>query len=151
MRKISNTNELQTELRRLLSYCQTEQPSRERIASALNDLSERVASSGNLAILLDRAMMEFSEAVAAELRTQGVHAKVMSLAPIGQGPSVNIYVEQGVSRGSANINLTSAVDAKVVVRIETGGTPIMEKLEVQQRKLSARLVADMVMKAFGQI
>lgn len=43
MRKIANTSELQSELRRLLAYAQSERPSRRRIASALEDLSLRLA------------------------------------------------------------------------------------------------------------
>jgi hypothetical protein len=42
MRKIANTAELQTELRRLLSYTQSEQPSRARVANDLQKLSKRL-------------------------------------------------------------------------------------------------------------
>jgi chromosome segregation ATPase len=44
MNKIANTQELQAELRTLLAYSETPNPSREKIASALESLSERVAS-----------------------------------------------------------------------------------------------------------
>lgn len=43
MKKIANTAELQDELRSILTYAQTEHPSRERLASQLEDLSQRVA------------------------------------------------------------------------------------------------------------
>jgi|GEM_PF-909000 hypothetical protein len=43
MQKIANTSELQRELRRLLSYAQSQRPSRLQLASACQDLSERVA------------------------------------------------------------------------------------------------------------
>ena len=43
MQKIASPQELQTELRRLLAYCQGEQPSREKLAGELLDLAERVA------------------------------------------------------------------------------------------------------------
>lgn len=44
MNKIASPDELQSELRRLLAYAQTERPSRERIAHALDTLSERVGA-----------------------------------------------------------------------------------------------------------
>jgi hypothetical protein len=43
MRKIANTTELQTELRRILAYSRTERPSRRRLAATLSALSIRVA------------------------------------------------------------------------------------------------------------
>jgi phage gpG-like protein len=43
MRKIADTNELQSELRRLLAYAQSNQPSRARIASELRSISTRLA------------------------------------------------------------------------------------------------------------
>ena len=43
MRKIASTTELQHELRRLIAYTQTEQPSRQRIAGELQSLSQRLA------------------------------------------------------------------------------------------------------------
>lgn len=46
MRKIANTSELQTELRRLLSYAQSERPSRMRLATALLELSSRLKTAG---------------------------------------------------------------------------------------------------------
>jgi hypothetical protein len=44
MHKIANTIELQTELRRLLAYAESRQPSRVVLAEALSTLSERVAA-----------------------------------------------------------------------------------------------------------
>ncbi len=44
MHKIATTAELQTELRRLLAYAQSHQPSRMVLARALDDLSARVAA-----------------------------------------------------------------------------------------------------------
>jgi len=43
--RIANTTELQDELRRLLAYAQSQRPSRSRIATALNELAHRTASS----------------------------------------------------------------------------------------------------------
>lgn len=43
MRKIADANDLERELRRLLAYSQSAKPSRERIASALQELSRRTA------------------------------------------------------------------------------------------------------------
>lgn len=43
MRKIANTTELQTELRKILAYAQSELPSRTTIAHQLEQLSLRVA------------------------------------------------------------------------------------------------------------
>lgn len=43
MRKIADTNELQAELRRLLAYAQTEQPSRSVLAGELEALGARLA------------------------------------------------------------------------------------------------------------
>jgi len=43
MKKIANPQDLQDELRRLVAYCESDQPSRERLASDLNDLASRVA------------------------------------------------------------------------------------------------------------
>lgn len=48
MKKIANTQELQSELRSLLSYASSPNPSREKIASALLGLSNRVAMSSSL-------------------------------------------------------------------------------------------------------
>lgn len=42
MRKLANTTELQHELHRLLSYAQSERPSRRRLATELRDLSHRL-------------------------------------------------------------------------------------------------------------
>jgi hypothetical protein len=44
MDKIASPRELTAELRRLLAYAGEETPSRERIASVLYDLAERVAA-----------------------------------------------------------------------------------------------------------
>jgi hypothetical protein len=44
MKKIASPADLQTELRRLLAYTQSEQPSRVKIAAALRELAERVAA-----------------------------------------------------------------------------------------------------------
>ena len=46
MRKIASPQDLQAELRRLLAYSQSDQPSREMLASELRGLADRVA--GNL-------------------------------------------------------------------------------------------------------
>jgi len=46
MRKIASPQDLQAELQRLLAYSQTEQPSREKIASELRGLAARVAKQG---------------------------------------------------------------------------------------------------------
>lgn len=46
MHKIANTTVLQTELRRILAYAQSERPSRSRIAGELRSLSSRVAADG---------------------------------------------------------------------------------------------------------
>jgi len=43
MHKIANTSELQSELRRLLAYAQSQHPSRVALASACQELGERVA------------------------------------------------------------------------------------------------------------
>lgn len=44
MRKIATTTELQTEIRRLISYAQSDRPSRVKLAGALGALSKRVAA-----------------------------------------------------------------------------------------------------------
>lgn len=44
MKKIASPQDLRSELQGLLEYAQTEQPSRERIASELRGLAERVAA-----------------------------------------------------------------------------------------------------------
>jgi len=53
MHKIANTNELQSELRRLIAYAGSDLPSRTRIAAELRQLSQRVAAdrSGATAVL----------------------------------------------------------------------------------------------------
>jgi molecular chaperone GrpE (heat shock protein) len=43
MQKIADANELESELRRLLAYAQTERPSRSRMASDLQTLSARLS------------------------------------------------------------------------------------------------------------
>ena len=45
MRKIASPNELASELRSLLAYAEGDQPSREKLASGLRALAQRVASS----------------------------------------------------------------------------------------------------------
>jgi hypothetical protein len=47
MHKIADADELETELRRLLAYTQTEEPSRSHLASELHGLSLRVAEEGS--------------------------------------------------------------------------------------------------------
>jgi hypothetical protein len=54
MHRIANTTELQSELRRLIAYAESPQPSRERLAAALNDLSERVAASPPKVVFLEQ-------------------------------------------------------------------------------------------------
>jgi hypothetical protein len=46
MKKIANTTELQAEIRQILAYAQSEQPSREHVAKHLQLLSARVAGFG---------------------------------------------------------------------------------------------------------
>ena len=46
MNRIADADELETELRRLVAYAQSEQPSRSRIASELRSLSARLAAQG---------------------------------------------------------------------------------------------------------
>jgi len=48
MPKIANTDELQQELRRILAYTHSEQPSRTRIASELQDLGDRLSKTAEL-------------------------------------------------------------------------------------------------------
>jgi len=53
MNKIANTNELQTALRRILAYAQTERPSRVKLASELQSLSVRVAAGKTYIVYVD--------------------------------------------------------------------------------------------------
>jgi hypothetical protein len=53
MRKIATTDELQDKLRELLSYAQSDRPSRERIAGELQALSERLTGHSKTALIDD--------------------------------------------------------------------------------------------------
>jgi hypothetical protein len=51
MRKIANSSELQQELQKLLRYAQTANPSREKLASELQQLSRRLVAGTGMSVL----------------------------------------------------------------------------------------------------
>lgn len=69
MLKIANTAELQTELRQILAYAQTEQPSRERIARELEDLGHRLTASNTFSAELDALAGSVISSIRAKSKT----------------------------------------------------------------------------------
>jgi hypothetical protein len=75
MDKIASPQELRTELQRLVAYCQTEQPSRECLASEIRQLADRIAEdpSGPLSRENQRLLDEIEKHIGGAGKVLDVH------------------------------------------------------------------------------
>jgi hypothetical protein len=160
MRKIASTPELQDELRRLIAYAETAQPSRARIADALEDLSDRVAgtkiAAGNLAVHLDRGFTSFLEECAGALAAEGYKTKVYNLMSAGAGASGQVNYENESWVGSVGILFTDLQNVTVRARgrgigMNFDGEKIGQKETFTTRRLTAQDIVEEALKVVGEI
>ena len=147
MRKIANTNELQSELRRLIAYSQSKRPSRGKISIRLSDLSKRLAASYNsYGERVEKLQIEFLGEVVTQLyETLGeIHRKNAedftqvfgflnwdygSAKRDGSGWSIRLWLKDGSvfqnKKGreiEGNLLLSVGFDSKIGVQVEMGNT-----------------------------
>ena len=106
MRKIANPTELRTEVQKILAYSQTHQPSRERIASSLHNLSQRVASSAAADAVLDKVERQLKSKFSTLHFDRFVEEEVglsLSIEPKDRDPDSSVVIvhvsEDGDSSG----------------------------------------------------
>lgn len=116
MEKFSSSRQVIKELRKVLAYCETVNPSRERIATDLKDLSDAVRTAGNDSFLSSK--LDWAEKVA-----KATLAKLSSLPWWKE-----YHVEGEVDRLKTQVilELESHLEWKAILTISVQESPIIE-------------------------
>jgi len=117
MKKIASPQDLQTEIRRLMALCQEDEPSREKLASEIRNLADRLAGSAYDQIVEDKRFLpkNLSKFYAQQIKKR-------TKKPVRVVKSETTLPKGGWDYGNYTVLDVGGVNVAITIRFATGET-----------------------------